>query len=119
MNRQPWLEAEHEERELIDAEDRAFFQKAVEKQWEENQIKENGSQNMSSITLTFDTEKDSRVDINAAVRAGDLALCIYEMKERIRTEWEMCDEGSRMEKLIDDINSLVENRIGDVWDYTE
>ena len=74
---------------------------------------------MSKITLTFDTDLDWRVDINAATRAGCLALCVYEMKERIRTEWEMCDEGSRMEKLIDDINQIVESRIGDIWDYTE
>ena len=74
---------------------------------------------MSKVILEFDTETDSRVDINAATRAGDLALCIYEMKERIRTEWEMCDKGSRMEILINDINKIVENSIGDVWDYTE
>ena len=74
---------------------------------------------MSKITLEFDTEQDSERSINAAVKADLLALCIWEMKERIRKEWEECDEGDKMDKLINDINEIVEDRIGCIDLYTE
>lgn len=74
---------------------------------------------MSKVILEFDTEKDSKVDINAATRARDLALCIWEMKKRVKSEWDKCEVGSDMEKLVDDINNIIENGIGDIWDYTE
>ena len=40
MKRQQWLEAEHEEIELNEAEDREHFKKVIEKQWNENKIKD-------------------------------------------------------------------------------
>ena len=74
---------------------------------------------MSKLILEFNTDEDRQVNINAAVRSGDLALCIYEIQERIRTEWEKCDDDSPMDKLIKDVSYIVENRIGNIDDYTE
>lgn len=70
------------------------------------------------MTFEFDDD-DSRVDPNAHFHGPKLALCIWNIQERIRKEWENCDEGSVMEKLIEDIGSIVENDIGCIDDYTE
>ena len=74
---------------------------------------------MSKIILEFDTDVDSTRDINAAFKSSILALCIWEMQERVRKEWDKCDEGSDMQHLINDVYKIVENRIGNIEDYTE
>ena len=74
---------------------------------------------MSKVILEFDTEEDSKQDINAAVKGSLLALCIWEMRQRVRKEWDQCDEGSDMKKLIEDVYNIVNSRIGNLEDYTE
>ncbi len=71
----------------------------------------------TTISFEFDDE-DASEDIAASTSGKKLALCLYLVKERIRSEWEKCDEGSEMEKLIDDVNDIVEENIGRIDLYT-
>jgi len=73
----------------------------------------------TKLTFEFDSESDSKLDANAHLRGPDLALCIYVLQERIRREWEACDEGGVMDTLIKDTCDIVEKYIGNVDDYTE
>ena len=74
---------------------------------------------MSKVILEFDTEEDSKQDINAAVKGSLLALCIWEMQQRVRKYRDKCDEGRDMQHLINDVYKIVEDRIGNIYDYTE
>jgi hypothetical protein len=70
------------------------------------------------ITYEFD-EEDSQTEIRSAENGSLLALCLWEVKERVRKEWEECDEGGAMDKLITDVHEIVTSRIGDIDLYTE
>ena len=70
-----------------------------------------------TLVYEFDDD-DQKEDFNAAASGSDLALCLYLILERIRREWEYCDEDSRMDKLIQDIRNIEEERIGTIENYT-
>jgi len=72
----------------------------------------------TTMTFEFD-EEDCKLDALAHLQGPKLALCIWNMQERIRREWEQCDEDSPMDKLIKDIADIVETNIGNIEDYTE
>ena len=71
-----------------------------------------------TIIYEFD-DNDSQTDIKAAENGSLLALCIWEISQRIGKEWEACDEGGVMDKLITDVGNIIEERIGSINLYTE
>jgi len=72
----------------------------------------------TTLTFEFDDEKDQQEDFNSHAHGPKLALCIWNIQQRVSKEWENCDEGSEMEKLIEDVNNIIENDIGNLEDYT-
>lgn len=73
---------------------------------------------MSIITITFDTEKDEQQDINAAINAEKLALCIHDIVAYLRQVRKYQNYEIEPEKMDDDILELIDSRIGSLDDYT-
>jgi hypothetical protein len=74
---------------------------------------------VAKIKLEFDTEKDQKQDIRAAVSAGDLALCIWAIQSLMRNKREYSKTLSAdAETLIDEIHETISNEIGSIDDYT-
>ena len=69
-------------------------------------------------TLTFDDD-DCELDKNSHLNGPKLALCIWLIKERCHSDWENSEKGGVLEKLIEDVNDIVEKTIGSIDDYTE
>ena len=71
----------------------------------------------TTISYEFD-DGDAKEDIAACTSGKELALCLYLVKERIRSEWEACEEGGEMDKLINDVNDIIDENIGSIDLYT-
>lgn len=71
----------------------------------------------TEIKYIFD-EDDQEQDVAAQINGPKLAMCIYDMKNRIRSEWEECEEGGLMDKLISDIDDIIFENIGSIDLYT-
>ena len=72
----------------------------------------------TKVTYEFDDDYDDKTTIKACTSGPELASCLYKVKERIRSEWEECEEGGVMDKLIEDINRIIEEEIGCIDFYT-
>lgn len=64
------------------------------------------------------SDDDQEEDVNACLSGQKLALCLYLVCQRIRKEWEECDEASPMEKMIDDVEGIISEKIGSIDMYT-
>ena len=71
---------------------------------------------MSKVILEFNTDEDSATRINAAIKADLLALCIYELREKIRS---LNDSDELSDEVLESLAGIIENRIGYIDDYTE
>jgi hypothetical protein len=71
------------------------------------------------VTLSFDEEIDSQTQIKAAISADELALCLYEISRALGNAWQDCEQGSDVEKLVDEVQKLIYDSIGPLDQYTE
>lgn len=71
---------------------------------------------MSKVIIKFDTDEDSAVRINAAIKADQLALCVWEIREKLRN---LYDQEEINEEMLNSLMDIIDSRVGYIDDYTE
>ena len=70
---------------------------------------------MAKITITFDTDEDHRTEIYRTVNSLDLALAVWDINELLCKA--VNNDDFTREEMIKDLQSIFEDRVGDVNKY--